>query len=94
MYLQQLSNVQGEEDNGGSDQGEEHEEVGELGDDDDGDVLECIYQGWTPRPAPPRGKTGCPAPQKTGFAPPRPAPPRKIDEIRGAQRGKTDCRFH
>ena len=25
---------------------------------------------------------------------PRPAPPRKIDEIRGAQRGKTDCRFH
>ena len=43
MYLQQLSNVQGEEDNGGSDQGEEHEEVGELGDDDDGDVLECIY---------------------------------------------------
>ena len=32
--------------------------------------------------APPRGKTGCPA------------PPRKIDEIRGAQRGKTDCRFH
>ena len=35
-YVQQLSNVQGEEDNGGSDQGEEHEEVGELGDDDDG----------------------------------------------------------
>ena len=34
--LQQLSNVQGEEDNGGSDQGEEHEEVGELGADDDG----------------------------------------------------------
>ena len=24
-------------------------------------------QGWTPRPSPPRGKTGCPAP-------PRPAP--------------------
>jgi hypothetical protein len=29
VYLQQLSNVQGEEDNGGSDQGEEHEKVGE-----------------------------------------------------------------
>ena len=24
----------------------------------------------------------------------RPAPPRKIDKSRGAQRGKTDCRFH
>ena len=32
--------------------------------------------------APPRGKTGCPA------------PPRKFDKIRGAQRGKTECRFH
>ena len=30
-------------------------------------------QGWTPRPAPPRGKTGCPAPRKTGLAPLRPA---------------------
>ena len=27
-----------------------------------------------PHPAPPRGKTGCPAPQKAGLAPPRPAP--------------------
>ena len=35
MYLQQLSNVQGEEDNGGSDQGEEHEEVGEPDNHDD-----------------------------------------------------------
>ena len=39
--------------------------------------------------APPRGKTGCSALQKVGLA-----PPRKIDEIRRAQRGKTDCRFH
>ena len=34
--VKQLSNEQGEEDKGGSDQGEEHEEVGELDDDDDG----------------------------------------------------------
>ena len=46
------------------------------------------------RPAPPRGKTGCPAPPRPAKSRPCPAPPRKIDEIRGAQRGKTDCRFH
>ena len=39
----------------------------------------------TPHPALPRGKTGCPAPRKAGHA-----PPRKIYEIRGVQRGKTD----
>ena len=37
------------------------------------------------RPTPPRGKTGCPALWNGGLA-----PPRKIDKIRGAQRG----RFH
>ena len=44
-----MSNVQGEEDNGGSDQGEEHEEVGELDDDDDGDVLEHIHDLFVSR---------------------------------------------
>ena len=35
-------------------------------------------------------RDGRPAPRKTGC----PSPPRKIDEICGAQRGKTECRFH
>ena len=34
------------------------------------------------------------APPRKKQALPRPAPPRKIDKSRGAQRGKTDCRFH
>ena len=42
-----------------------------------------------PRPAQRKNRLPRPAPQKAGLA-----PPRKIDEIRGAQRGKTDCRFH
>ena len=41
-----------------------------------------LNQGCSSRPTPPRGKTGCPA------------PPCEIDKTRGAQRGKTDCRFH
>ena len=48
-------------------------------------------QGCSPRPTPPRGKTGCPAPRKASLAPPRPA---EIDKTRGAQRGKADCRLH
>ena len=44
-YVQQLSNVQGEEENGGSDQGEEHEEVGELDDDDDGNDGHGVHLG-------------------------------------------------
>ena len=42
---------------------------------------------------PPRGKTGCPAPPRPAKSRPCPTPPRKIDEIRGAQRGKADCKF-
>ena len=47
-------------------------------------------QGWKPRPAPPRRKTGRPAPpapQIVVIPPPR---HEKIDKIRGAQRGKVD----
>ena len=32
-----------------------------------------VVQSLPGMDAPPRGKTGCPAPQKAGFAPPRPA---------------------
>ena len=45
--------------------------------------------GRPPRPAEKQAAPPCPTPRKVG-----PAPPRKIDEIRGAQRGKTDSRFH
>merc|ERR1712055_549949 len=48
------------------------------------------------RPAPPRGKTGCPAPPRPAKSKPCPAPPRpaEIDKTCGAQRGKADCRLH
>ena len=51
--------------------------------------LQCVTHWRSGMLAPPRGKTGCPAPQKAGLA-----PPREIDKTRGAQRGKTECRFH
>ena len=44
--------------------------------------------------APPRPTEKQAAPPRKKQALPPPAPPRKIDEIRGAQRGKTDFRFH
>ena len=44
--------------------------------------------------APPRPAEKQAAPPRPAKSRPCPAPPNKIDEIRGAQRGKTDCRFH
>ena len=51
-------------------------------------LLQSLTSGML---APPRGKTGCPAPRKASLAPPRPA---EINKTRRAQRGKADCRLH
>ena len=44
-----------------------------------------LLQGWTPR-----GKTGCPAPQKAGLAPPRPA---KLTKSAGRSGAKLTADF-
>ena len=59
----------------------------------DSTSIVCTRDG---RPAPPRGKTGCPAPQKEGLAPPRPA---KLTKSAGRSEAKLtgdsiDTLFH
>ena len=52
----------------------------------DNQKMEGGGQGWTPRPAPPRGKTGCPAPPRPAKSRPCPAPPRPAKLTKSAGR--------